>query len=511
MDISAHIADENDISEFITNAKKLKLLNIWNAFNGVMPKNFLNHNLQLNSNFLPRAGFETNFFAFFTFFPPVEMIELGYTNPKFYYNVYSHIEKKYFEEYYELAEYENRKAIKELKEKMVSELLQINYSNYQKTENLPYAIRRLSIYKFHEIEDLLIDNIASNSELNKLNDPKWIFITGENGYGKTLLLQAITIGLNGDKEGNQILAHEGSFSLELKNNDKYTINSVDDLPDTIFTPFPHFVAYGPARLVKKPGYERDSKTASLFKPYSELIDIEERLIAWEKDRQQNIYYISAKNIILKLLKPQIEDIVIERDGTDTYVKYVEQNASYQKSFYELASGYRNIITMIGDLIIRLSKNQKEITDFTKLAGIVLIDEIDLHLHPKWQKAIVEILTDTFPNIQFIASTHSPIPILGAPKNTVILNVQRNENGITAKKLDVDFTKLLPNSLLSSPIFNFDELISKSKPKDEFPHTEDDYEKIIEKEKLEKEIAAFLGEKSDELFNLINTKDDAENK
>ncbi len=382
-------------------------------------------------------------------------------------------------------------------------------TDYQKIENLPYAIRRLTIRDFHEIDELSLDNIASESELGKLNDPQWIFITGENGYGKTLLLQAITIGLNGNKEGNQILSENGNFHLEFKDKDEYKINSVYD--DKNFVHFPHFVAYGPARLVKRPGYEKDSKTASLFKPYSELADIEERLIAWEKDEQQGNYYESAKKIILKLLTPKIKDIVIKREGTDTYVRYVEQNSKNEKRFDELASGYRSIITMVGDLIIRLSKSQTEVVDFEELAGIVLVDEIDLHLHPKWQKTMVEILTDTFPKIQFIASTHSPIPILGAPKDSVIINVQRNENGITAEKLDVDFTRLLPNSLLSSPIFDFENFLSVSKPKDKFPHTEDDYTKITEKEKLQNEIAEFLSEENTEkLLNIINSESDAEN-
>ncbi len=299
--------------------------------------------------------------------------------------------------------------------------------------------------------------------------------------------------------------------MEFKHNDKYSINSLLFRDLWIEKNIP-FVAYGPARLVKRPGYEKDSKTASLFKPYSELIDIEERLIAWEKDEQQSSYYKSAKNILLKLLSPHIKDIVIKREGSDTYVEYIEQYSENRKTFDELASGYRSIITMIGDLMIRLSKTQSEITDFHKLAGIVLIDEIDLHLHPKWQKALVENLTKLFPRIQFIASTHSPIPILGAPEDTVIINVQRDEeNGITAKKLDIDFSRLLPNSLLSSPIFNFDDLIASSKPDNKFPHTEDSYSELEDRKKQQEKISEFLDENADKLLNLIDDEDDETNK
>ena len=499
--------DEKDFSEFLTNAKKLKLLNHFiGGFWDIMPKNILNHNLLLNTRYSPRKGFETHFnLDGYRFFPSWQMLELGYRNPKFYYRIYSHIENKFFKQYWKIKErYKNpEKELKKLKQEMISEILQIYYSDYQKTENLPYAIRKLSIYDFHEIKELLLDNIASNSELNKLNDPKWIFITGENGYGKTLILQSIVIGLFGDKDENSLLKQKGDFYLEFKNKDKYIINAIGSGEN--YSPFQNFAAYGPARLIKNPRYINESKTASLFNPYSELLDIENKLEKWKNDKQEH-YLESAKKILEQLLKPQIEKIVVKQEGVETYVRYVEQNSKIEKKFNELASGYRSIITMIGDIIIRLSKHQQEISDFTQLAGIVIIDEIDLHLHPKWQKAMVEKITELFPKIQFIASTHSPIPILGAPENTVIINVQRTkEKGITAEKLNIDFSRLMPNSLLSSPIFDFEELIAKSKSNNKFPHTEDKHKDITEKEKLQNELSEFLtDEKTNELLNLIKS-------
>jgi predicted ATP-binding protein involved in virulence len=69
--------------------------------------------------------------------------------------------------------------------------------------------------------------------------------------------------------------------------------------------------------------------------------------------------------------------------------------------------------MIGDMMLCLFEQQIEVVDPAELAGIVLIDEIDIHLHPKWQKRVPEILHENFPKVQFIVSTHSPIPLLGA--------------------------------------------------------------------------------------------------
>jgi predicted ATP-binding protein involved in virulence len=79
---------------------------------------------------------------------------------------------------------------------------------------------------------------------------------------------------------------------------------------------------------------------------------------------------------------------------------------------QLSDGERGIFCMALDLARRLSvANPKINNPLEEVPGIVLIDELDLHLHPKWQRQVVHDLTRTFPNIQFIATTHSP-QILG---------------------------------------------------------------------------------------------------
>ena len=65
-------------------------------------------------------------------------------------------------------------------------------------------------------------------------------------------------------------------------------------------------------------------------------------------------------------------------------------------------------------------------DIPNAEGIVLIDEIDSNLHPKWQWRIVEALTKTFPNVQFIAATHSPI-IVSSCKNANIICMDEEQN------------------------------------------------------------------------------------
>ncbi|PPK67314.1 putative ATP-binding protein involved in virulence [Methylobacter tundripaludum] len=81
-------------------------------------------------------------------------------------------------------------------------------------------------------------------------------------------------------------------------------------------------------------------------------------------------------------------------------------------FSLLSDGYRNMIGVVADIAYRMAtlNPQLEADVIKQTEGIVLIDEIDLHLHPKWQKQVVERLLDTFPKVQFVASSHSPFII-----------------------------------------------------------------------------------------------------
>ncbi len=81
-------------------------------------------------------------------------------------------------------------------------------------------------------------------------------------------------------------------------------------------------------------------------------------------------------------------------------------------FAYLSDGYRNMLAMVADIAIRcatLNPAMKE-EAIRKTPGVVLIDEIDLHLHPKWQRRVVNDLLAAFPNIQFVTTTHSPFII-----------------------------------------------------------------------------------------------------
>lgn len=91
---------------------------------------------------------------------------------------------------------------------------------------------------------------------------------------------------------------------------------------------------------------------------------------------------------------------------------------------QLSDGERNMLALVGDMARRLSVLNPGLINPNEGYGVVLIDEIDLHLHPGWQREVVAKLEETFPNCQFIISTHSPQVIGELPPDSI----KRLQNG-----------------------------------------------------------------------------------
>ncbi len=137
-------------------------------------------------------------------------------------------------------------------------------------------------------------------------------------------------------------------------------------------------------------------------------------------------------------KPILEYEVVKRAVSD-FMKFMQDGegvtVSYDKRTEELvysdgeetlpirllSSGFRNLLGMVFDIAYRMAVlNPDLLDDITeKTPGVVLIDEIDMHLHPNWQWRVVEALKHTFPKVQFIATTHSPIIIASCKEEKLI--------------------------------------------------------------------------------------------
>lgn len=101
---------------------------------------------------------------------------------------------------------------------------------------------------------------------------------------------------------------------------------------------------------------------------------------------------------------QFSELRIRRD---TPLRMTVMKDGCELSVGQLSDGEKNMLALVGDLARRLSVLNPSLNNPNEGRGVVLIDEIDLHLHPGWQRTVVASLERTFPNCQFIISTHSP--------------------------------------------------------------------------------------------------------
>lgn len=116
---------------------------------------------------------------------------------------------------------------------------------------------------------------------------------------------------------------------------------------------------------------------------------------------------------------------------DTFQFTICEERKEPFDFNSLSSGYAAVLDIIVDIIIRMEKLTNRSFKF-EMPGIVLIDEIETHLHLELQKRILDLLTTAFPNIQFVVSTHSPF-ILNSLENVMIYDLENHvivENGLT---------------------------------------------------------------------------------
>ena len=183
-------------------------------------------------------------------------------------------------------------------------------------------------------------------------------------------------------------------------------------------------------------------------------------------KESKVEFENLKNAIIKIVDNRLINITMSIYGEMLYTEADELgNELTIHNVDSLSTGFQGLINLVGDIISRFSLINKDIS-YEQYEGIIIIDELENHLHPIFQKKLPSLLSSIFPKVQFICSIHSPIPLLGALENSVILNINRtSEEGITIERIDqlFEFDKLNPNIILTSPIFGF---------KDIFPITYD---------------------------------------
>jgi predicted ATP-binding protein involved in virulence len=171
------------------------------------------------------------------------------------------------------------------------------------------------------------------------------------------------------------------------------------------------------------------RCASLFSDDEVLINAEEWLLqadyAVARSAPSNTTRFQERfNLVrdtLKQLLPDVSDIRI----TPADDKNPRPMAEFQTPYgwvplKSLSLGYKTVIAWTVDLAARLIERYPHSTDPLAEPAVVLVDEIDLHLHPKWQRTIMSFLSERFPNTQFIVTAHSPLVVQAAKNANIVL-------------------------------------------------------------------------------------------
>ena len=322
-------------------------------------------------------------------------------------------------------------------------------------------ISNIKIEKVRHLKNLKIE--ISDEE------KKHLILTGKNGSGKTSLLNSIADFLNSITKSNDPMDTMRYLKLDKKN----LLHAVDKSEDSIQ------VKEIEKRIESYEKRIKDSTGGIMLEMNFPLADIRS---AFEKGEFVVAYY-KAERIFKAHVPKHVEKIELKNDYAiqetprEDFIKYlldlkmtqalavsngkkekaekighwfddfqdllrkIFENDSVKLEFDEetfkfqilmdgrepfdfntLSSGYAAILDIMLDLIIRMEKQTNRVFDFS-VPGIVLIDEIDTHLHLALQKKILELLITFFPNIQFIVSTHSPF-IVNSLDNAVIYDLEK---------------------------------------------------------------------------------------
>ena len=163
----------------------------------------------------------------------------------------------------------------------------------------------------------------------------------------------------------------------------------------------------------------------------------QKMTIQELQRKQEIPEFTAVRTAMEQVFASITgfsdvNVQFNLDTGDIDVTYYDQNNEHVRIPLSLLSdGYKCTISLIADIAYRMAILNPQLLDkvLTETEGIVLIDEVDLHLHPTWQKRILKDLLDIFPMVQFIVSTHAPEVINSVRSDSVVIlkdNYRSNE-------------------------------------------------------------------------------------
>jgi len=315
---------------------------------------------------------------------------------------------------------------------------------------------------------------------------KWTVILGNNGTGKTTLLNALAECLVFKSRGpvpNLSRIGKNSWKINLKFGYDYR------LEDKVKTPFSiglelqpggfdkeicsiygdfnlyHFMLFGynANRTLKKDSQLFniiDIQNNEPFNDQNELINAEEWLLQTDyvanKPSQVQVYYQERLTIVKEILVYILPDVKRVRISEPTEklpnprVEFETDDGWLQLD--QLSLGYQTMTAWMVDLAARMFAAYPNSPNPIAEPAVVLIDEIDLHLHPKWQRTIMSYLSERFINTQFIVTAHSPLIVQAAEQANIVV-LKRQGDSVTIHQQEKDVQGWRIDQLLTSDLFD----------------------------------------------------------
>ena len=366
------------------------------------------------------------------------------------------------------------------------------------------------------VSNIIIENVRHLRNIDitlSKEEAKHLIFTGKNGSGKTSALDALSNYLNTLATSNELTEVQlglqpYKFSLEnlqqLKCGVSVEFNEPAEKFRHCFEKGQFILAYYKANRIFEADIPEHVEKVNLKENYSineeprlgfvkYLLDLKVTEVFSrsngniQKAESINNWFIKFQELLRKIFDDESLELIFEEDTFQFYIK--EKNREIF-DFNTLSSGFAAVLDIVLDIIMRMEKATNKSFDFN-IPGIVLIDEIETHLHIELQKCVLELLTSVFPNIQFIVSTYSPF-ILNSLDNVVIYDL---DNNITVK----DGLSNVPYEAIVEGYFKTDSMSNLLKKKyNRYKElaikqdlTDDDFKGIADLEVLFNEIPDYL--------------------